>query len=141
MFFVVVQCIIFTMALFNLVIGYIVWHYSKAFADIWGILKSFLWFFYHFFSIQVLFLTLFSPWKRMSEKKRPGFKIIDFLSVLIVNTIMRVLGFFMRITLITTGSIFIVLVLVLGILFFILWIFVPLIIIATLIAGFTLLFK
>jgi len=127
------------MALVNLVLRYIVWHYSKAFVDIWGILKNFLWFFYHFFSIPVLFSTLFEPWKRISEKKRSGFEIFDFFSVLIINTTMRTIGFLMRIILITIGSISIVLVFVVGLLFFVLWIFVPIIIIAVLIAGITLL--
>jgi hypothetical protein len=83
--------------------------------------------------------TLFSPWKRMSEEKGRG--IEGFFSSLIVNTIMRIIGFFMRSVLIIIGILSLVVVFILGIAALMVWIFAPVIILVTFVKGIALLFS
>ncbi len=63
-----------------------------------GTINIFL-FFPYFFSIPVLFKTLFSPWKNLVEKKTaPGFSFQDWFNKLTFNLVSRFIGFFMRIS-------------------------------------------
>lgn len=58
---------------------------------------------------------------------RPGFHIDDFVNVLAFNVISRIIGFIIRFATILTAVIFYVVVCVAGILFFVIWIFLPLV--------------
>lgn len=82
---------------------YFVWHYTRAFVDLARVWMNIFWFLGDFFSIGLLMRTLFSPWQRMQEHRRKGLDIENFLAVLLVNTIMRLVGFFIRIVVISTG--------------------------------------
>ncbi|GMQ95440.1 MAG: hypothetical protein BMS9Abin13_554 [Patescibacteria group bacterium] len=120
--------------------AYFIWHYSAAFVDIVRILKDLLWFIYHFFSLPLLFSTWFSPWKRIEEEQaHTGFDIGNFFSALLVNVIMRLVGFLMRSTLIIAGALSLVLGSALGILFLVVWFFLPPIIIIISLKGIILL--
>jgi hypothetical protein len=107
-------------------LNYIYWHYTRAFVDIYWIWKNHLWFIWKFFSVSLLFKTLLSPWKRLGEEdKSKGLDIEGFFGSLIVNTLMKVLGFLMRTALIFVAIFSFLLVFFLGLLFFIVWIFLP----------------
>lgn len=119
----------------RLVPQYILWHYSRALVDLTTNWKNFLWFLYHFFSIPLLVKTLFAPWERMDEAYRKGFDPESFFSTLVVNTVMRVVGAFMRSAIIIFGLISLVIGLVGGVFIIVLWLLIPLIVIGLLILG------
>jgi hypothetical protein len=120
---------------------YLVWHYSRALQDIIGIILNYLWFVNHLFSVPDVLKTLFVPWKRMQEKKvriliDPG----AFFGNILVNIIMRIVGFVVRSVLLfmaTCGFVFIAL---FGICFFALWITLPLVLIHILLISVSFLF-
>jgi hypothetical protein len=112
---------------------YLIWHYSGAFGDIFGLFGNFTWFLYNYFSIGLLFGTLFSPWKRLARDvygPKPSF-----FSNLAVNLLMRISGFFVRLATIAIGifsivALFFILLAVLMAWFFLPAIFALLIILA-----------
>jgi len=60
-------------------------------------------FVFSFFSIEALFNTLFAPWKRLGQTYSGGFDIEDFFGSIIINTLMRLLGFSIRFIVILLG--------------------------------------
>ncbi len=120
---------------------YLIWHYSIGLADLFRIVGNFLWFIWNFFSIPLLFKTLFSPWKRLSEgKKKPGLHPDEFFGNLIVNSIMRLIGVFARLIMIVFGLVFCVLVFVSGILAIVVWLTLPVLVPFLFLLGFKLIF-
>lgn len=76
---------------------YLVWHYSAALAAWWRIYGNILWFLSHFFSVALLFRTLFSPWRRMAESY-PGRLVPTVIAeTLMVNLLMRLVGLVIRV--------------------------------------------
>lgn len=95
--------------MFSVFRNYILWHYSVAYVDQLYIVKNYFWFLGRFFSVSEVLKSLFAPWKRLQEEKgnlirNPG----QFFGALIVNTIMRIVGFLIR-------TIFLVIALILSI--------------------------
>lgn len=117
--------------------AYFSWHYTSAFREAFVIWKNFLVFFYDFFSISLLFKTFFSPWRRLDEDKPGILNIQDFISVLIINTLMRLVGAIARFFVITIGLCTLALTLILEALFFMVWLLLPLLVPALLITGIT----
>lgn len=76
---------------------YFVWHYTTGLLDCLRLLADFLWFVYHFFSVPVIVRTLFTPWHRLGESYRRGFDPGRVLETFIVNTLMRIFGFVVRV--------------------------------------------
>lgn len=114
---------------------YIIWHYSIAFRDIFRVWKNFLWFIFHFFSVGIILKTFISPWRRLSEEKGKIFEPRQFFSALAINTLMRIVGVFIRTVMLIVAFTAIVLVFIAGILFFVFWAFAPFLIFATIING------
>ncbi len=117
---------------------YFLWHYGQAYSDMLNIWKNFLWFVSYFFSLKILLSTLFQPWKRMGEDYPRGFDPSVLFQVFIVNTLMRVVGFFVRVIIITFGVISLFTVFVLGIAGFFLWTVMPVFLVVLLVLGVTL---
>ena len=126
--------------MFTLITSYLYWHYTEALEDIWQHLKNFLWFVYHFFSLPLLFHTLFAPWKRMTEAYPHGLDMGGFLSALFINTMMRMIGLAMRALLILAGLFCLAVVFILGLGAFVLWLILPWFSIILLLSGLRLLF-
>ncbi len=130
------------MSIFSLIKDYFLWHYGAAFPEMFRVLGNFFWFLYHFFSMPVLFRTLFSPWKKIHEERESaGFNLKDILSALIINIMMRIVGFFFRVVLITIGVMSIIFLFIFSISLFIFWVFAPILILLSLILGIIFLFK
>jgi hypothetical protein len=127
------------MSIITLIPHYAAWHYSAAFKNIHRIWRNYLWFFYHFFAIPHLFSTLFSPWRRLHEEYKGGFDPGGLLSAIIINVLMRAVGAFIRILFIVVGLGIMGLTFVLGIIFFIAWVVLPVILAGLLVAGLALL--
>ena len=105
---------------------YMRWHYTRAFSDSFAIWRNITYFVFTFFSIPLLLRTLFQPWKRIeAERESSGFDLQDYLSTKLVNFIMRLVGAAMRLMLIFIGLMCTGFVVVVGLQFFIVWIFLP----------------
>lgn len=81
----------------SLPLEYLLWHYSRALLDLYGIVRNYAWAIGHVFSVKVLISTLFVPWHRMHEQSAglfsdPG----EFFGNLLVNITLRIVGFFVR---------------------------------------------
>lgn len=118
------------MNLFLVLPYYFSWHYTSALSDIKNIWTSFLLFFYHFFSIPSLFATLFSPWMKIHDKYNIKESLLD---TFIFNTLIRLFGVFVRLMFILIGVVLLLLTFVLGIVFYFIWLLMPVFVIGVLI--------
>jgi len=123
----------------SLIEHYVIWHYGRAYVDIYNIWMNFVWFVFYFFSIGVLFNTLFQPWKRMGEEYPRGFAPAIALQTFIVNTLMRGVGFMVRVIVIAIGLSIASVVFALGLVVFALWTIMPVFFVALIVIGLTLL--
>ncbi len=114
--------------------GFLLWYWTggvKGYFDIWG---DFLKHFWTIFSVQHLFATLFSPWKKdLMPKDWIGFHPLLATQRIVVNAIFRCFGAVVRfvvamIGVVITGSIFAI-----GLIFFVVWVFSPIIFILSII--------
>ena len=117
--------------------GYIAWHYGAALADMLRVWGNMMWFTFHFFSTGRLAATLFSPWQRMHEEYygKGKFDIEYFLGTLAVNTLMRLVGFIIRVIFIAISLVFAVIGVIGGVFFMAFWLVAPVAIIYLFIIG------
>ncbi len=125
----------------RLFVSYFAWHYTRGIADLFRVMGNFLWFLYHLFSIPVLAKTLFSPWRREGEAYKGGFHVEAFFETFVVNTIMRVVGFLVRGSVIIFGLGVLIIALVIAIAVLISWIVLPAAIAMLIISGLRLMIK
>ncbi len=125
----------------HLALQYITWHYSRGIRDSVVLWSNFIWFLSHFFSLPLLPATLFSPWRRLPEARKERFNIEEFFTVLVVNVMMRAVGFVLRISMIAIGLIFLTVALLCMIVHVILWVLLPLVIPLLIYYGTSLLFS
>lgn len=124
------------MNLFTLIREYVVWHYSRAFTDMFGIWKNFLWYINHLFSVPDVIMTLFAPWKRLQEKKVNILKDPqEFFMNLVVNLIMRLIGLLVRTVILVIALTCFAVIIVLGLAVAVIWLFLPLLLVEMLITG------
>ncbi|MFH1170072.1 MAG: hypothetical protein V1704_00690 [Candidatus Vogelbacteria bacterium] len=128
------------MKFFALLGHYLTWHYTTGLLDCLRLLANFLWFVYHFFSVPVIARTLFSPWRRLDEAYRGGFDPQRALETFIVNLLMRVFGFVVRMIFLLVALVVLAAVFVLGLLIILIFFLAPVIIIGSFALGFYLLF-
>lgn len=76
------------------------WIYGEGVREFVGAWANLHWFFYHFFSVPELLRTIFQPLKRRREIYQKGFDPEKFFEAVVVNTVMRIAGFFVRAALI-----------------------------------------
>lgn len=119
---------------------YFLWHYSRAFGELYRVWLNFLWFTIHFFSLPQLVRTWLSPYKRITERKHRGWDFEEFIGYVVINLLSRVVGALMRTILIGLGLISLAVVIGSGLLLFLIWIFLPFMILGLFLAGITLLF-
>ena len=120
--------------------SYLAWHYSIGLVDCLRLLANFLWFIYHFFSVPEVVRTLFSPWRRLGESYRVGFHPERVLEAFIVNTLMRLVGFVIRLVWLMVALVAIIITFLLGLLVMLVFLTAPAVIIASFVIGFYLLF-
>jgi hypothetical protein len=106
---------------------YFVWHYTTALADLFHIVRNFLWSATQIFPISFLLRTFAMPFKRIQEEKGSMLDFENFIQSLVANTLMRLVGMLLRTMLIFCGLVLSVVVFCLGFLFTIAWICAPLI--------------
>lgn len=123
-----------------LLLHYLKWHYLEAMQDIlkgWG---NILWFNFNYFSVLLLLKTFFAPWRRITWEYGRGFDIGRYLFIFGSNLISRILGAIMRSFLIGVGFIGEIVLLVLGSLFLLFWLALPVLIGVSFFYGIFLLF-
>ena len=113
---------------------YFAWHYSRALTDLWRNSQNAVWFVYNFFSTRLLLRTFFAPWKRMDEDKTTAW-----FERLVINTMMRLFGMVCRASLLAVGFLALGLTIAFAGLFFLLWLFLPLLVLALFFKGLALL--
>jgi hypothetical protein len=122
--------------------NYLLWHYSKAIVSLFGLYRNFVLFIYHLFSLPILFRTWISPWRRLNEGYPKS--LVDFsaiLETLLINTLMRLVGFVMRTIVIFCGLFLIAVLSILFPVFLIIWIMMPFLVVFLFLLGVGLLFK
>ena len=106
---------------------YILWHYTKAWQDIFRIIGNYLWFIGNFFSINLLLRTLFQPFHRLSITGGKG-REDSFFGALLINTLMRGVGFLVRSVTILVGAAALFLAIAFSCAFLVVWLFLPVIV-------------
>lgn len=118
-------------------LAYIKWHYSRGLQELFGVAGNFLWFIVHFFSFKLLLKTLFAPWKRLGEHYEGGLDLSAFASALVVNSLMRAVGFVTRILVLSVGLISYLLILIFSFFVLIIWVLAPAILLGSLVLSAT----
>lgn len=105
---------------------YIVWHYTTGIVDLLYIWRNFLWAVGHMFSVKDVLLTLFSPFKRLQEQTPSPLKNLEgFLSSLVVNILMRIVGLVIRSALLILAFLSWAFLLVFGVVSLVVWFLLP----------------
>lgn len=107
----------------------IIWHYTKAYKEIFTLLCNTVWFLFHLFSIKDLIRTLFAPWQRLGERYRGGFHIGEWFASVAINVLMRGVGFFARSIVILIGLCCVVFTVVVFGAVFVVWTLIPVILV------------
>lgn len=119
---------------------YLLWHYSRAFLEIFHVWLNLLWFVVHFFSIPQLMRSWTAPWKRMVEGRGEKWNLEDLAAYVIIGIISRIIGFILRTIVIFIGLVCLLFTTVAGFVTYAFWVAAPFIILALLGFGLTLLF-
>ena len=125
----------------NILIQGLGWYFLE---QPWLILKAWrnlLKFNLNYFSIPLLLRTFFSPWRRYRLFCPKGFNLKTYLEVHFSNLISRSLGAILRFFLIIIGVLAEILIIFGGVIIFVLWFLLPLILIMGLIFGLELVFS
>ena len=124
-------------------VSYIIWHYTIALKDIIKITRNFLIGTWHKFAISIHFRTLFTAWKRQDLPKEkqdnPFAQLGENILDAIINGYLRILAAIIRLSIIISGLVVELFIGVSFVLIMFIWIFWPVIIVAWMIRGITLL--
>jgi hypothetical protein len=113
---------------------YVGWHYGRALAELIGLWRGFVWFFYHFFSMPLLVRTLFAPFHRLEIHER-HIGLEERMSNIVANLLMRVFGFVMRTFMLAIGGAVVVATICIGVVVYLAWLLAPLTLLAAVIGG------
>ncbi|MDO8594136.1 MAG: hypothetical protein Q7R93_01300 [bacterium] len=121
------------MTALQLPLSYLLWHYTLAWGDLLRLYQNFSWFLWNFFSIRILSVTLFSPWRRIQEasSKSSG----GFLGRFIISTLLRFIGLFVRLFSILSGLASLCVLSVGFLIFLVMWPLLPIVIVAFIAQG------
>ena len=117
---------------------YFKWHYGKALIGSVYLWKNLTLFLLNFFSIKTLILNFFTPWRRISDSYPKWYNFKEYFSTLAINTLMRIVGIFIRFFVIIFGLICTFVFVILYPVAFIFWITLPIILLTIILAGATL---
>jgi len=109
----------------SLVLAYAKWHYGRGLREFFGVAGNFLWFVSNFFSFKLLLKTWFAPWKRLGENYEGGLDIKAFASTLVVNTLMRLVGFVTKTIVLAVGFVSYVLAAIFSFFVLVIWVLAP----------------
>lgn len=106
------------------------WHYFEVPKKLSVIFWNFLVFNFNFFSIELLFKTLFSHWRQYREFYARGFDPVQYTRVFVGNMISRAIGAIIRTLTIALGLAFEATILVIVVSAFLFWLLLPLIVVS-----------
>lgn len=118
-------------------LAYVKWHYGQGLRELFGVAGNFLWFIIYFFSFKLLLKTLFVPWKRLGERYEGGFDLSALFSTMVVNTLMRAVGFITKIFVLAIGAISYILVFIFAFCLLAIWFLAPAILLGSLVLSAT----
>ena len=98
----------------SILIQYFVWQFSDVPKELARAWKNYLRFFLHFFSLPILFKSLFSPWHGITWSYGRGFSFKKYAEVIVSNIFSRVIGFSLRLVLISFGLVIEIIVFIIG---------------------------
>lgn len=124
----------------NIFLQYLSWHFLEAPKNILVAWKNFLKFGLNYFSIPLLLKSLFSPWHKYSWAYPRGFYPGKYLEVFISNLISRILGAILRIFLIIFGVLAEIFIVFAGVIIFLGWLILPVLLISGFIFGIKIIF-
>lgn len=119
---------------------YLLWHYTRAFYEIFHVWRNFLWFVIHVFSLPQLVRSWFAPFKRMTEGRGEAWNLEDLASYVIIGIISRIIGGFIRTIFIMLGILALAFVVAGGLGVFLFWVIAPVSIIVLITGGISSLF-
>lgn len=117
---------------------YFKWHYGKAIAASVSLWKNLALFLFSFFSIKTLFLNFFTPWRRISDSYPKWYNFKEYFSTLIMNTLMRIVGMFIRFFVIIFGLICTFIFIIFYPAALLIWLVLPVAILTIILTGITL---
>lgn len=109
------------------------WYYGEAAKNVLVAWKNYIIFVANYFSIPLLIRTLFAPWRRDITRKPRGLDFKKLFEYFAFNAISRGLGFLVRFVTICFGAASIIFTAIAGAIFFVFWIFLPIILVGFLI--------
>ncbi len=112
------------------------WHYSNALLAIINLWRNFIWFWTKFFSISDLVQTWLAPWRRLSESYGDSLDLKVYAEAFFINSFMRLVGVIIKTIVILIWLLVVIGTIIAGILAFLIWLFLPLLIVLFFIAGF-----
>ncbi|MFA6348200.1 MAG: hypothetical protein WCX30_02085 [Candidatus Paceibacterota bacterium] len=117
--------------------AYFYWHYSERLKEIFLAMSNYVNFWVFFFSIKMVLKSLFLPWKRIeSIPQKTGFDISIWANNIFFDIVSRVIGLAMRVFLLCFFVLCEIVTLSVGVLFIVIWLFLPLIVVYIIIYGF-----
>jgi len=124
----------------NIIFLWLVWYFIETPKQILRGWKNILDFNLNYFSIPLLFKTLFSYWHQYRWYYPRGFDIGQYLEVFFSNLISRILGAIMRIFMIVFGIIVEIIIFIIGLIMLIAWLAMPGLIILAVLKSISLIF-
>lgn len=119
----------------NIIWLWFFWYFFEMPKEILKGWRNFLLFNLNYFSMPLLLKTLFSHWKRFYWKRGRGFDIGEYFNVLVSNLMSRFLGAFVRLILIIVGTAIELFIFLAGLIVFVGWMVLPVLLILGLILG------
>lgn len=125
---------------FKVTLEYFDWYYRGQARGMIKAWKNFLRFNLNYFSIPLLFKTLFSPWHKYQWFYGKGFELGERLQVFLSNLISRLFGAAIRLSFILVGVLVEIFIVLVGIAAIIFWLVMPALLVMGLWFGFKALF-
>jgi hypothetical protein len=124
----------------SIVLQYLQWHFIDQARGVFRAWKNFLKFGLNYFSIPLLLKTFCATWRRCRYSYPKSFDFKEYLDAFTFNAVSRAMGMIMRIILIIVGAISEFFIFLAGLVIFLLWLFLPILVIIGLISGIKLAF-
>ena len=109
----------------NILVQWLTWHFYEMPKFLFLVWENYLLFGINYFSINLLFLTLFSPWKKYNWSYPKGFNVGEYFGTFISYIFSRIIGAICRTALIIIGIIVQVVIFVLGAMIILFWFLMP----------------
>ncbi len=128
------------MLFLSIVHHYLLWHYTRAWFELFHVWRNLLWFVVHYFSLPQLMRTWVAPWRRITEPRGNTWNLEDLAGYVLIGLLSRVIGFVIRTIVITLGLITLLLTTLGGFAVYAFWTVAPVAIILLIGLGLSLFF-